>query len=389
MTRRSYRYIVLGLGGLGSAAAYWLARRAGADVLGLEQFELGHPRGESEDHSRIFRLSYHTPGYVALARRALESWRAAESDAGVELILRTGGLDLGPRNSAIPLDPYRASMATHGVSYEELDAGEIMRRWPAFRLDETIHGLYQEAGGIAKATIANATHRRLAVQYGATLRDRSPVTSIVPTTGGFLVEAGGAVFEGEQLILSPGPWSNQLLGLLGARVPLQITREQVSYFATPHLAQFAPDRFPVWIWMDDPCFYGFPAFGEPATKAGQDVGGALTTADERDFVPEPANATRVEQFLTRYLPTAVGPIHSIRTCLYTLTPDRDFVIDRVPDHPNALVAIGAGHAFKFASVIGRILAELAIDGRTPSDLSPFRIDRPILTMDDPPVSYMV
>lgn len=389
MTGREYRYLVVGLGGLGSSAAYWLAKRAGREVLGLEQFELGHDRGESEDHSRIFRLSYHTPGYVALALRAREAWRAAERDGGVELILETGGLDFGPYHSAIPLEGYMASMEACGVPFEHLDAREIARRWPQVVVTDEIHGVFQPSAGIAKASLANATHRRLARGHGATLLDRSPITGIEAASGEFVVEAGGRRYRCEVLVLAGGPWSNSLLGALGSRVPLEVTREQVCYFRTPHLEEFSPGRFPVWIWMDDPCFYGFPAFGESATKAGQDVGGARTTADERDFVPDPANTARVERFLAARIPRALGPIHSIKTCLYTLTPDRDFVIDRVPGHPNALAAIGAGHAYKFVSVIGKILAELAIDGESPTDLAPFRIDREVLRLERPPVNYMV
>src|SRR4051812_22053975 len=146
--KRDYDYIVLGLGGFGSAAAYWLARRAGDEVLGLEQFELGHVRGESQDHSRIIRLSYHTPGYVELARAAYAAWDELERDSGEQLILRTGGLDFAPRISAIPLATYSESMAAAGVEYESLDAREIMRRWPQFRLTDDIHGLYQSQSGI-------------------------------------------------------------------------------------------------------------------------------------------------------------------------------------------------------------------------------------------------
>jgi len=133
-----YEYIVLGLGGFGSAAAYWLARRAGAEVLGVEQFELGHVRGESQDHSRIIRLSYHAPHYVEMAKHAFRAWHEVERDAGEQLVLRTGGLDLGPRVSAIPLSTYSDSMDAAGVGYERLDAGEIMRRWPQWRLDDHI-----------------------------------------------------------------------------------------------------------------------------------------------------------------------------------------------------------------------------------------------------------
>jgi sarcosine oxidase len=170
---------------------------------------------------------------------------------------------------------------------------------------------------------------------------------------------------------------------------LEVTQEQVTYFASPRKRDFQPDRFPVWIWMDDPCYYGFPVFGEEGPKAAQDAGGKPVTADTRTFEPDPENSRRVREFLAKYLPGALGPEIYTRTCLYTLTPDRDFVIDAVPEADGVFVAIGAGHAFKFASLIGQTLAQLALDGRAEADLSAFAIDRPILKEKDPRKSYMV
>jgi sarcosine oxidase len=386
---RDYEYIVLGLGGFGSAAAYWLARRAGSDVLGLEQFELGHVRGESQDHSRIIRLSYHTPGYVELAKHAYQAWAEVERDSGEQLILRTGGLDFAPRVSAIPLTNYSDSMDAAGVAYESLDSREIMRRWPQFRLGDDIHGLYQGQSGIAMAARANAAHQRMAREHGATLRDRVSVDGIRPLDGEIELLVDGVPHRCRRLAITAGAWSNRALAPFGTHLPLAITQEQVTYFATSRPADFQPDRFPIWIWMDDPCFYGFPVFGEAGPKAGQDAGGREVTTDSRTFDPDPAALQRVQDFLAKYIPTALGPIIYTRTCLYSLTPDRDFVIDAVPEHPNALVAIGGGHGFKFASLIGRILSQLAIDGRTEHDLEPFRIDRPILRMENPVRNYMV
>jgi sarcosine oxidase len=387
--RTDYEYIVLGLGGLGSGAAYWLARSVGASVLGLEQFELGHIRGESQDHSRIIRLSYHTATYVQLAKRAYQAWAALESDAGEPCILKTGGLDLAPRDSRIPLDPYIASMRAEGVHFEELDAREIMRRWPQFTLTADCRGLYQEDGGIAMAARANAAHQRMAREYGATLLERAQVTAVRSVRGEVEVVAGGTAYRCRRLVIAAGPWSNGVLDCLGLRLPLEITQEQVTYFSTPHLREFQPDRFPVWIWMDDPCYYGFPVFGEPATKIAQDAGGRLVTPETRTFDPDPANSARVEAWVRKFLPRALGPVHLAKTCLYTLTPDRDFVIDTVPGHDQIAIAIGAGHAFKFASVIGRILSELSLTGRTASDIRPFGIGRSILQDPNPPKSYMV
>jgi sarcosine oxidase len=387
--KREYEYVVLGLGGFGSAAAYWLARRAGGEVLGLEQFELGHIRGESQDQSRIIRLSYHTPEYVELAKHAYRAWAEVERDSGEQLILRTGGLDFAGRVSAIPLTNYSSSMDAAGVPYETLDAGEIMRRWPPFRLSDDIHGLYQPESGIAMAAKANATHQRMARGYGAQLFERVHVSDIRPEGGEIRLAVDGVPHRCRRLVIAAGAWSNQVLLPFGAQLPLTVTQEQVTYFATPDLADFQPDRFPIWIWMDDPCFYGFPTFGEAGIKAGQDAGGQEVTADTRRFEPDQAALHRVKEFLARHLPTALGPILYTRTCLYTLTPDRDFVLDEVPGHPEALIAIGGGHGFKFASLIGQILSELAIDGETRHNLETFRMDRAILQLQNPPKHYMV
>ena len=387
--KRDYEYIVLGLGGFGSAAAYWLSRRAGAEVLGLEQFELGHVRGESQDHSRIIRLSYHTPAYVELAKHAYRAWAQLEKDAGEQIVLKTGGLDFAPRVSAIPLTNYSGSMDAAGVSYEAIDAGEIMRRWPPFRLTEDIQGLFQPESGIAQAARGNAAHQRVAREQGATLRDRCRVDTIRPLNGEIEVVADGVEYRCRHLVIAAGSWSNQALAPFGIQLPLTVTQEQVTYFATPRPADFQPGRFPIWIWMDDPCFYGFPIFGEQGPKVGQDAGGREVTADTRTFEPDQAALGRVQQFLGKYIPTALGPIIYTKTCLYTLTPDRDFVLDQLPGHPNVLLAIGGGHGFKFASLIGRTLSELAIDGTTERNIEPFRIDRPLLQLADPPRNYMV
>jgi len=390
---RDWDAIVVGLGGIGSAAAYWLSRRLGDRVLGLERFELGHANGASQDHSRIIRLSYHRPEYVRLAKRAYATWAELEVESGVRVVTRTGGLDVAPRDGAIPLGDYIASMTAEGVSFEHLDAGEIVRRWPQWRLSDEHHGLFQADGGLVDPDRANAAHQRLARAHGAELRERTPVTAIRDAGAGDLevTTADGASHRAGHVVLAADAWTNQLLARFGRRLPLTITQEQVTYYACPRPGDFAPDRFPVWIWMDDPSFYGFPAYGEPGPKAAQDVGGRETTADERTFEPDPAAHGRVDAFLRAHLPGAYGPDLLTKTCLYTLTPDRDFVLDRLPEAPGVLVALGAGHAFKFASLIGRILAELVVDGTTPSadDIARFRIDRPILLEEHPMTSFMV
>jgi sarcosine oxidase len=387
---RDFDAIVLGLGGIGSGAAYWLAKR-GARVLGLEQFELGHARGESHDHSRIIRLSYVTPAYVRLAKQAYGAWDSLECDAGEQLVFRTGGLDVGPVVGAIPLDGYADAMRACEVPFEWLDAREIRSRWPAFRIGDDVRGLFQEDGGIVAAERATAAHQRMASEFGAVLRAGAPVTLVREAGGGEIeIEAGGERYRGAKLIVAAGPWSGHVLRWFGIRLPLEVTKEQAMYFEARDLESFALGHFPVWIWMDDPSFYGFPIFGEAgAVKVTQDAGGQPVDPDSRTFDADPEITRRVTDFLARYLPAAGGRQQLVKTCLYTLTPDRDFVIDRLPEHPNVSVAIGAGHAYKFASLIGRILSELALEGSTSSDVGAFAIGRPILQMEAPPKTYMV
>jgi sarcosine oxidase len=386
---REYDAVVLGLGGIGSGAAYWLAK-SGASVLGIEQFELGHARGESHDHSRIIRLSYVTSPYVRLAKEAYAAWESVERDAGERLVFKTGGLDLGPPGGAIPLEGYAGAMRACDVPFEWLDASEIRKRWPAFAVGDEIGGLFQADGGIVAAERATAAHQRAARAHGATLLDRTPVTALRAKDGEIDVEAGGQRYRAGRLTIAAGPWSARALAQFDVRVPLEVTKEQAMYFRPRDVDRFAFGAFPVWIWMDDPSFYGFPVFGESgAVKVTQDAGGKPVDADTRTFVEDPEITGRVSSFLQRYLPDAYGPLHLVKTCLYTLTPDRDFVIDTLSEHPNVSVAIGAGHAFKFASVIGRILGELAMRGTTESGIADFKIDRPILQLEAPPKTYMV
>ena len=387
--KTDYEYIVLGLGGFGSAAAYWLARRAGTEVLGLEQFELGHVRGESQDHSRIIRLSYHAPRLCRAGQVRLPAWAELERDSGDQLVLRTGGLDLGPRESAIPLSSYSDSMDAAGVKYERLDAGEIMRRWPQWRLRDDIHGLFQEHSGIAMAARGNAAHVRMAREHGATLRERTPVESIRPNDGEVEVRTEDATYRCRRLVVTAGAWSNRALASVGIELPLRVTKEQVTYFASQQTRRSSSRT-----GSRSGSGWTIPASMASPCSASRGRRRARTPAARRPpATPGPSIRTealdRVVRFLEGHLPGALGPIIYTKTCLYTLTPDRDFVLDVLPEHPEIAVAIGGGHGFKFASLIGQILSDLSIDGRSPRDLTPFRVDRPILQLKDPPRNYMV
>jgi sarcosine oxidase len=392
-TRRDWDAIVIGLGGIGSAAAYWLSRSLGGRVLGLEQFELGHSNGASQDHSRIIRLSYHRPDYVRLARRAYDAWTEVEAESGERIVTVTGGLELWPRDAAIPIGDYTDSLAAESVPFELIDGAEVMRRWPQWRLDDGTTALYQAQAGIADPIRANAAHRRLATARGVALLDRRRVTGIRDAGGGELevtTDAGEAWRTG-RVVIAADAWTNEVLAGFGRRLPLVVTKEQVTYFACPDPAAFAPERFPIWIWMDEPNFYGFPTYGEAGPKVAQDCGGQPTTPATRTFERDEDAFARVGAFMERYLPGAVGPPIYTKTCLYTLTPDRDFVVDRLPEAPGVALALGAGHGFKYASVLGRILAELTVDGSTPSagEIGAFGIDRPIFSEIDPPLGYVL
>ncbi len=393
MTRREFDHVVVGLGGIGSAAAYRLARRGRGTVLGLERFEIGHPNGASEDHSRIIRRSYHTPRYVRLAGEAYGAWEEVEADLGEALIVRTGGIDLFPEGAAIPIDDYRGSMRQAGVSFEEMDGAEAMRRWPRWRLDESVRVLYQSDTGIAPASRCNRAHRRLAAEHGAELRERSRVTALRDAGDGEIevhIEGADSVRCGT-VVIAVDAWTNDLLQGFGLSLPLTVTQEQVVYLRGegPRTDAFSPERFPVWIWMDDPSFYGFPAYGEPGPKVAQDVGGREVTPDTRTFEPDPDALARVRRFVADHLPSAGGGEVLVKTCLYTMPPDRDFVLGPIPEHPNVLVALGAAHGFKFTALFGEIMADLAVDGHTAHEIGGFEVDRPLLTMVDPPRSFLI
>ncbi|MGE5226538.1 MAG: N-methyl-L-tryptophan oxidase [Planctomycetaceae bacterium] len=353
--------LVVGLGALGSAASYWAAER-GLRVVGLERFELGHARGASEDHSRIIRRTYPTTDYVRFAQGAFDAWAAVEEESGERLVLRTGGLDLFPAESADDLDAYVAAMEAEGVVHEVLDAAEVTARWPQWRLPVNLRALFQPDAGIVAASLANATHRRLALSHGATLLGETPVRSIRPDGEGYAVETDGGTFRAGALVVTADAWTDEALAPFGVSFRLRVQQEQVTYHDAADAAAFDPSVFPVWIWHTDPHVYGLPNFGLPGPKVALHGAGPKTTADTRTFEPDPRYAAEVAAFVAEHLPSAAGPPLEVKTCLYTLTPDRHFVLDRVPGQQAAVVGLGTAHAFKFASVFGKALVELAVDG---------------------------
>jgi sarcosine oxidase len=384
----SVEYVVIGLGALGSATAYQLAKQ-GHRVVGLERFELGHHRGASHDTSRILRHSYHTPGYVRLTMDAYDDWAALEVDAGQQLVTTVGGLDLFPPNAAIPSIDYTSSLTDNGIVFEVLDEAELTARWPQLSVPAETLGLYQARGSIVPAGRGTAALQAAARRFGADLRDQSPVTSIHDRgSAGVEVIAGDTVYTCRRVVVCADAWTNDVLSGLEWTVPLTVTLEQVTYFRPADPRPFQPGRLPLWIWMDDPSYYGFPCYGEDTVKAAEDCGGPTVTGDDRPFEPDGERIDALAQFMARTFPGSGPPVRSL-TCLYTLTPDRDFVLGPVPGHEAVLVGMGAAHGFKFAPTLGRLLAELAVKGESASDIRDFRLDRPALLDVDAPVTWLV
>jgi sarcosine oxidase len=378
-------YVVVGLGALGSGAAWQLAAR-GHTVVGLEQFELGHARGASHDTSRILRHSYHTPAYVRLTCEAYDDWALLEAESGESLVTVVGGLDLFPPDCVIRPDDYVASLREVGISFEELDVDEIRRRWPQFRPPEGTLGLYQERGAIVPAARGTAAMQRLAVEGGATLLGSTPVTRVTDLGDHVVVEAGGTTYTCDGVVVAADAWTNQVLAGLGVEIPLTVTLEQPTYFAPADPAAYRD--LPLWIWMDEPSYYGFPCYGEDTVKAAQDCGGPAVDPDDRTSAPDPEMLERLASFMGSLLPGSGPVVRSLR-CQYTLTPDRDFVLAPVPGHPSVVVGLGSAHAFKFAPTFGRILADLVSTGDTSSDVSAFGFDRPGLTDPAYAANWMV
>jgi len=375
--------IVVGCGAIGAAAAYWLSRRLGSGVLGLDQYEMGHARGASEDHSRIIRHSYSSEQYTALTPAAFQSWGVTEQATGLQLVHRTGGLIIAHRDSAgaASLDSTASAMRAQNLPFEELSGAEVSARWPQWRLGRQHVALFDPESGILDIRRSTAAHLAMARDNGARIVHNTAVTALAEGPRGVTVTAGTGQYLADRVILAGGAWNPVLLGMLGTALPITLTAEQVTYFATAKVRRFTPDRFPVYgfIDTDDYLYYGFPIYGEVATKAGIDsCGPEVSPGSEPDAI-DPARVARLRAFLGRYLPEAVGPELYSRACRYDFPPDRDFIIDYVPGHDRVLVCAGAGHAGKFAALLGRIASELAIDGASRFAIDGFRTDRPALT----------
>lgn len=365
----TFEVAVVGMGALGSAATYHLARR-GARVVAFEQYELGHVRGASHDTSRIVRTSYGAPEYVRLAQSAYRDWADLEQESGERLLTVTGGMIFLPTDGPYSASDFTSALTECDVPHELLAPAEVHARWPQFRIPENVETVYTPDSGIAHASRTVATLQLRARALGADIRDRMTVEMLKPDGDGVIVRTANGAVRANKVIVAADAWTNTLLEPLGAAIPLDIMQEQVTYFRPENPEPLGPDRLPVWIWEDEECFYGFPTFGEPTIKAARDVSENRMTPSERTFVPSRELADELGAFVRGLIPDAGSELRTV-TCQYALTPDRRFVLGPLSAHPDIIVALSAGHGFKFTPAFGRILSELALDGETSDDISAF------------------
>ncbi len=368
--------IVVGLGGMGSAAAAELAART-RRVLGFDAFFPPHEHGSSHGRSRVIRQAYfEDPAYVPLLLRAYELWQALEQDCGSGLLTITGGLMLGAPESEVVAGSLRSAVE-HGLAHELLDAREIRRRFPELRPGAGTVALYEKNAGFVLPEAAVSAQLSRATRLGATLRTDEPVLAWEASGRSVRVTTAQGSYEAEQLVVAAGAWVAPVV----TRVAPWVVERQVQHWFEPAGAidAFLPDRFPIWIWETDEglCPYGFPAM-DGLVKVALHHGGEdrVCTADSVDRTVGESEIDALRACLRERVPRLAGRWAESKPCLYTSTPDGHFVIDRHPEHSNVwIVSPCSGHGFKFAPVIGEIVAELVVDGRTRHEIAPFRLDR--------------
>jgi sarcosine oxidase len=354
--------IVAGLGAHGSSAAYALASR-GAAVLGFDRFARGHTLGSSGGLSRIIRLSYYEhPDYVPLLRRAWELWRELERTSGEHLLTQTGGLYAGPPDGQLVAGALESARA-HGLEHEVLDTATLRRRYPLFAWLEGWTGILDHQAGWLAPERSIEAHLHLAERAGATLRFEEPIERWESTIDGIRVITRTGSYEAQQLVVTTGAWTAKLVPSLASQLSVE---RNVLFWFEPRAERDAFARLPVYIVEDtDRFFYGFPYIeGQGVKVAGLHFGDAADP-DTIDRTASAGDEERVRAWLRRRLPLANGERRDAKVCMYTNSPDGHFVIDHLFEDSNVIVASAcSGHGFKFASVIGEILADLVLQGET-------------------------
>jgi sarcosine oxidase len=358
-----YDAIVLGVGGVGSAALFHLAGR-GAKVLGLDRFSPGHDRGSSHGRTRIIRQAYFEhPDYVPLLFRAYELWDDLGTRRGSALRHEIGVLQVGPPESSV-LSGVCDSARQHRLDIDELDAREIQERFPGFRADEGWQGVFERRAGYLDVEACVVAHAEEAVKVGAELQTRVEVRCWSSKPDFIEVETTAGRFESNRLVVTAGPWAPQLLRDLG--VPLEVRRKPQFWYPAPD--EYRADRgCPAYLFdLPNGIFYGLPAIGDFGLKAAEHTGGAIVTDPlNLSRVLNHNDQDRIEQFLSAYLPGVGRPCTQHSVCMYTLTPDEHFLVDLHPAEERIAFAAGlSGHGFKFTCVLGEALADLALCGST-------------------------
>jgi sarcosine oxidase len=380
----SYDVIVIGLGGMGSAAAYRLAGR-GVRVLGLERFTPGHNRGSSHGGSRVTRQAYfEDPAYVPLLLRAAELWEQIERDSGRSVVTYTGGVMIGSPDSRTVAGS-RVSAEQWGLEHEMLDAAEIRARFPTLRPADDEVALYEAMAGFVRPEASVLAHLQLAGQAGAELHFEETVAEWTadPSGEGVRVTTDHDSYTADRLVICPGAWAPKLLADLG--IEFEIER-QVMYWFGPDggTAPFLPNVHPIYIWELDAGaqFYGFPAIDGPdgGAKIAMFRGGQICTPETIDRDVRDAEVEAIRGYMRPRIPTLPGRLLHAATCMYTNTADEHFVIAPHPAHRQVTVACGfSGHGFKFVPVVGEILADLATEGATAHPIGLFDPARKALT----------
>ncbi|CAN5483972.1 N-methyl-L-tryptophan oxidase [soil metagenome] len=354
--------IVIGLGGMGSAAAFHLSRR-GKKVLGVERFSSGHELGSSHGRSRIIRQAYFEgEEYVPLLMRSYELWDELARESGENLMETTGALMLGSPNSDI-VSGSRRSAERHGLPHEMLDAAEIRSRCPALEPRPDTVGLFEERAGFLRPEATIEAHLDLAAKHGADLRFEEPVRSWSASENSVAVETAFGVYEAEKLVVAAGAWSSDMLADMG--LPLRVERRVMHWFEPKRIASPVP-RPPVFLWAPEggDVFYAIPD-SPNAMKAAFHYVGDECEPDALDREVGEDEVSKIRDYLERHAPSLAGRHVESAACMYTNTPDSHFVVSPHPAHPNVSVAAGfSGHGYKFCSVVGEILADLATDGGT-------------------------
>ena len=366
---RSADVVIVGLGAMGAAAARALSRR-GLSVIGLDRFAPPHAFGSSHGDTRIIREAYFEhPSYVPLVQRAYLLWEELERECSRPLLSRTGGMMIGPRDGELVRGAL-ASAEAHGLPHEVLDAEGIARRAPAFRPRADWVGVYEPNDGVLRPEAGIAAMLASAAKHGASLFMNEPALSWRANGTGVTVRTARGDIHGGACVLSAGAWMPGLL----PELPLSVAR-QTLYWFEPIGARNAHDAgmCPISIWEHAPerFFYSFPR-SEMGVKVAIHGEGAAADPDTLDRTVQPAEVAECRRLVQEYMPFASGPLSASAVCMYTNTPDGHFVLDRHPEHAQAIVVSAcSGHGFKFAPAIGEAISDLLVEGRTRHDLSRF------------------